>query len=130
MINLEGQDRESTAKALAYQLHERTGIVKPPDPIVGGLLADYASLTAFDLTLEHALPIFDLAIAHRPVHADRIQQRRDHLARRVADRRARDYGFDWTLVPVGLFGLSAGLGVVLILRRVRAWRRRRVGAVV
>jgi tetratricopeptide (TPR) repeat protein len=115
----EGQDLPSTRKALQYQLRERLGFVKPPDPIVGALLADLGSLVAIDTVVEHAVPIYDLALTYKPVHAAALGKRRAALAELIAKRRFRDdLRYVW-LPTAGVVALLALLVTLIILRRRR-----------
>jgi hypothetical protein len=115
----EGQDLPSTRKALQYQLRERLGFVKPPDPIVGALLADLGSLVAIDTVVEHAVPIYDLALTYKPVHAEALGKRRAALAELIEDRRFRDdLRYVW-LPTAGVVALLALLVTLIILRRRR-----------
>jgi len=112
-----GQGPDSTGEALRYQLHERMGFVKPPDPIVGALLADYADLTALESTVEDALPVYDLALEYRPARADLIQRRRAHLADMIEWRKLKAALVLWGLVAAGVVLLGAL--VALVVRRLR-----------
>jgi tetratricopeptide (TPR) repeat protein len=114
----DGQDLQSTRKALTYQLHERMGFVKPPDPIVADLLADLASLTAMEAVVEHSLPVFDLALAYKPVHAAAIQKRREALAGLI-DKRLFWGKVRFYAIYGGVVVLIALLVVVIVLRRRR-----------
>jgi tetratricopeptide (TPR) repeat protein len=115
----EGQDLQSTRKALQYQLHERLGFVKPPDPVVGSLLADLGSVVAIDTVVEHALPVYDLALAYKPVHADALRKRRAALAKLIEKRRFRDnVRYVW-LPAAGVVALVAMLVTLVVLRRRR-----------
>jgi hypothetical protein len=118
----DGQDFGSTARALEYQLRERTGFVKPPDPIVGELLAAYANLIAIEHTIESALPIYDLALQYQPAHAATIKEHRDHLAERANARERRDTAIRWAAIAAIPLVLTALVWLVV-------WRRRRQRAV-
>jgi len=113
----EPTDINDTTRALEYQLHERLGFVKPPEPIVGALLADLANLTAIDEIVEQALPIYDLALAYQPPHAAMLAKRRAHLAGLVESNRF------WNTVKglAILIGVLALCGLLVFL----VWRRRR-----
>jgi tetratricopeptide (TPR) repeat protein len=117
----EGQDLQSTRKALTYQLHERMGFVKPPDPIVADLLADLASLTAITAIVEIALPVYDVSLRYRPVHAAAVQKRREALAKLIDERLFWNKVRFWGIVA-GVVALVALLVTLVVLRR----RRRRL----
>jgi hypothetical protein len=71
-----GQSADSVRKALIYQLHERLAFVHPPDPLVGGMIADLADLKGLQETADHAVPLYDLALTYQPSHPDLIQRRK------------------------------------------------------
>jgi tetratricopeptide (TPR) repeat protein len=62
-IVVDGQSHsaEDVDKALEYQLEERMQFVKPKEPVVAGLLFDYASVEAATRTLESAEKLLDLS---------------------------------------------------------------------
>lgn len=119
----ERQTFESTYKALQYQLHERMGFVKPPDPIVGELLGEFASLVAIRETVEQALPVFRLALAYEPVHDDTIRGRRDALLDLVEERLFWNTVQLWSLI-IGIPLLIVALVVLIVWRRRKRRRRR------
>ncbi len=51
-------------RALRYQLLERTEFVDPPEPIVAGLMFDWANLEARSGTLESAEILYDVALEY------------------------------------------------------------------
>ncbi len=55
---------EEIAKAIEYQLVERTQFVKPPDEAVASLLVDYAAIDATRNSLESAKKVLQLAIQY------------------------------------------------------------------
>lgn len=71
-----GQDATSVRKALFYQLHERLAFVPPPDRLVAGMISDLADLCGLQLSADHAVALYDLALTYQPAHADLIVRRR------------------------------------------------------
>jgi tetratricopeptide (TPR) repeat protein len=118
----DGRDAEATMHALAYQLHERTGFVKPPDAVVGDLLATYADLVAIQRVIETALPLYDLALRYQPPRAAAIQQRRDGLADRASSRALRDTARVWGPIAGIAMLLTGAIGLIVRRRRRRAGR--------
>lgn len=119
-----GQSFRTTYEALRYELKERMGFVKPPDPIVAELLADFASLVAMEETIEHALPIFRLALDYQPVRADPIRRRHDALADLAETRRFRSRLVRILTLYVALPALLLGVPLLVIVGRRRRLRRR------
>lgn len=66
-------------KALEYQLGERLQFVKPPEPVVGELLLELASLTALQAHVERAMPAMKMAGEFKPVRLDLHAQRSRHF---------------------------------------------------
>jgi hypothetical protein len=54
----------SLAEALRYQMLERTEFVSTPDPIVAGLLYDWANLELAAGTMEHAAAVYEAALKY------------------------------------------------------------------
>ena len=109
----------SVRSSLEYQLHERMAFVKAPDPVVADLLVDLANLLALELTVEHAIPVYDLALTYRPARADRVEARRNHLRGRIAERKQRE---DLKLLAIIGACVLGAAGVVGIWVRFRARR--------
>ena len=57
-------DAQRTKEAIYTQMHERLQFVKPPEPIVGDILFDYANLLMRTDALENAKAIYELAIKY------------------------------------------------------------------
>jgi len=110
-----GKDLKAVRSALEYQLHERMGFVAAPDPIVGDLLADFGNVLALTMTVEHALPIYDLALTYNAPRAELNALRRAQFQQAIADRERRN-----TLKWAGGVGLA--LAVIVL---VAAWSVRR-----
>ena len=72
----EGQSAKTVRNALIYQLHERLAFVRPPDPLVAGLIADLADLEGLQETADHAAPLYDLALTYKPVNAELLLRRK------------------------------------------------------
>jgi hypothetical protein len=102
---------EAVLGALRYQLHERLAFVSPPDPIVGELIGVYADYAAVSLPVDYAIPLYDLALSFRPVHADLLDQRRRQAVSQQAwifsDLPGAEIGvFVVVVLMVVLFGLK------------------------
>jgi hypothetical protein len=69
-------------EALGYQLQERTGLVKPRDPIVANLLLDWATLNLAGGPVENAEVIYDLAVTYG-AKRDALMRNRQAYIRRV-----------------------------------------------
>jgi len=67
---------EDTAQAIFVQLHERLQFVKPPDPVVGDLLFDYANLLMLTGTMESASAVYDLAVQYGAPRSALAKQRK------------------------------------------------------
>jgi tetratricopeptide (TPR) repeat protein len=76
-------DAGETLAAIHRQLLERMQFVKPPDPIVGDLLFDYANLTMLTDTVENAAVLYELALRYQTPRAE-LAQKRLTRAREVA----------------------------------------------
>lgn len=105
-------------RALQYQLRERMGFIAAPDPVVGDLLFDLGNVLALEVSVEHALAAYDLALAYGAPKARLLKQRRAHLR---------------SLVPWKPFGSSmssplkiafVAVAGALVLLAVRRFRRR------
>lgn len=68
--------------ALSYQLHERTGFVKPRDPIVANLLHDWATLNLAGGPIENADVLYDLAVTYG-ARRDALMRNRAAYIKRV-----------------------------------------------
>jgi tetratricopeptide (TPR) repeat protein len=75
---------ESVESATRYQLHERIGLVPPPNAVVADLLADLGNLYVLNRSLERAIPIYELALEYRPTHPEIVQKRVGHFRKLVA----------------------------------------------
>jgi tetratricopeptide (TPR) repeat protein len=68
--------------ALAFQLQERTGFVKPRDPVVANLLHDWATLNLAGGPIESADVLYDLAVTYG-AKRDALMRNRQAYIRRV-----------------------------------------------
>lgn len=55
------QPADSLLKQIAYQLHERTSFIKPPDKIIGQLIFDFANVVAKEYGQQEAKIFYDYA---------------------------------------------------------------------
>jgi tetratricopeptide (TPR) repeat protein len=108
-VSIDGveRSRETVRKALRYQLMERMQFVKPPDPVVAGLLLDYAAVEAADRTLESARKLLSLSMEYGVPQA-RIQPLLDRYDRRIAARRYKEFTFK-VAAAAAVLGLIFGL---------------------
>jgi tetratricopeptide (TPR) repeat protein len=118
----EGQNLESVQTALEYQLHERLEFVKPPEPIVGELLADLGNILSLNRSLEHAIAVYDVALKFNPVHADLISKRRTFMQGLVLPDPSPDSGH--ARLKYGLIIFSVGLCVSVVVIYVLRWLQR------
>jgi len=99
-------DAEDVITALAYQLHERLAFVPPPDPLVGGMIADLADLLVLFRNVDFAIPVYQLALTYQPISASLVASRLE-MSEEV--RRTR-HPLDTRLVP-----LLGGIAVSTLL---------------
>jgi len=70
--------------ALLYQLHERTGFVKPRDPIVANLLGDMATLNLAGGPIENADVLYALAVTYGAKRDALMRSRQAYIQRVLA----------------------------------------------
>ena len=70
--------------ALSYQLHERTGFVRPRDPIVANLLLDWATLNLAGGPVENADVLYDLAVDYGAERNALMRNRQAYITRVLA----------------------------------------------
>ena len=75
---------DEVQQAISYQLQERLQFVKPPEPIVGELFLELASLVALKATVEDALSVLKNSADFSPVRVELLAQRRQHFQDLVA----------------------------------------------
>ncbi len=76
-------DAGATKTAIFNQMRERLQFVKPPEPIVGDLLFDYANLLMRTDALESADAVYELAIRYGAPRAALAKQRRAYIRSRL-----------------------------------------------
>ncbi|HEX8254889.1 MAG TPA: tetratricopeptide repeat protein [Thermoanaerobaculia bacterium] len=76
-------DAVRTAEAIQYQMKERLQFVKPPEPIVGDILFDYANLLMRTDILETADAVYKLAIEYGAPRTALAKQRREFIRKRL-----------------------------------------------
>jgi hypothetical protein len=113
---------DSLMVQLAYQLHERISFIRPPDPVVGQLVMDFADLTAIAYSRQDAAAFYNYAVDYHAPFATTVKERMSTLAVKdvevtVMGIRAKKQktGVYWWLVAVPV--LLAGTGAWFILRR-------------
>jgi tetratricopeptide (TPR) repeat protein len=72
-------DAEGTKDAIVTQMHERLQFVKPPEPIVGDILFDYANLLMRTDILESAEAVYALAVQYGGPRTALARARRAHV---------------------------------------------------
>jgi len=80
--------------ALAYQLHERTGFVKPRDPIVANLLHDWATLNLAGGPIENADVLYDLAVTYGAKRDALMRNRQGYIKRVLAQAGDAEPSYD------------------------------------
>ena len=70
--------------ALGYQLHERTGFVRPTDPIVANLLLDWATLNLAGGPIETADVLYDFAVTYGAERDALMRNRQSYIQRVLA----------------------------------------------
>ena len=68
-------DAAATKRAIAFQLRERLQFVKPPEPIVGDILFDYANLLLIEKQYASAAALYEMAIRYAAPRLDLAKQR-------------------------------------------------------
>lgn len=106
---------EGVIKALAYQLRERMAFVPAPDALVGGMIADLANLLALYRTVEHALPVYELALSYHPVGEVLLIGRKLMWEESVRGRHKSEFPKEWLLF--GFASLTLGGAFFLIWKR-------------
>jgi len=76
--------------SLNYQLHERTGFVRPPDPIVANLLLDWATLNLAGGPIENADALYDLAVEYGAPRDALMRNRQAYIRRVLAQTGEKD----------------------------------------
>jgi streptomycin 6-kinase len=74
-------DAHMTHIGILYQMRERLQFVKPPEPVVGDILFDYANLLWYT-DPDSAKSVYGLAIPYGAPRSALAKQRQAHLARR------------------------------------------------
>ncbi len=72
-------DAKQTKEAIFTQMHERLQFVRPPEPIVGDILFDYANLLMRTDALENAKAVYALAIKYGAPRAPLAKRRIAYL---------------------------------------------------
>jgi tetratricopeptide (TPR) repeat protein len=113
-------DAEGVIQALTYQLSERLAFVPPPDALVGGMIADLADLLAIYRSVDHAIPVYELALEYKPVRAELTASR---LAASMEIRRqeSREFGPGRSEFHIKVL---IGVALVAILVAVLLWIRK------
>lgn len=75
--------------SLDYQLHERIGLVKAPDPVVANLLSDWATLHLSGGSMETAKALYELAATYGAPRDALMQRRIAHIDQVVAKAEKR-----------------------------------------
>ena len=119
-ISVDGNELSSreVADAMQYQLEERMKFVKPTDPIVAGLLFDYAAIEAATRTLESARGLLNLALDYG-YPSEQIQPLLKEYDRKIAWRKTRQNGIYAFAGLVFIAGLAVlyKRGIFVISRR-------------
>lgn len=76
---------DSLKVQIAYQLHERTGYMTPPDPVVGQLVLDFADIVAKTESRREAISFYDYAAMYDPALAKTITARHEAIKAEQAE---------------------------------------------
>jgi tetratricopeptide (TPR) repeat protein len=109
-----GKDAAATLHALEYQLSERLGFVKAPDPLTGSLIADLGHLNVLTRAVGYGPPLYALAIRYQAPDADFLARRSAHVG---AIRPPVDRRLEWGAAALALSAVAAAL---VLHRRRRA----------
>ena len=113
-------EAESLIQSLTYQLSERLAFVPPPDALVGGMIADLANLLALYRSVDHAIPVYELALQYQPTQTKLIASR---LAASMEVRRQ-----ETPMVQGVGSGLLIAIACLAIVIAVLLWLRNRSAA--
>ena len=102
---------DAVIKALLYQLGERLAFVRPPDPLVGTLIADLADLLQVTRDGDFSAPVYQLALDYQPPSYELLGRRYRH----AETHRSKPFG-RYALVLLATVGVG--------LAGFMAWRRR------
>ena len=109
---------KEVSDAMEYQLEERLKFVKPPDPVVAGLIFDYASIEAATGTLESAEKLLQMAVEYG-YPSEKVQPLIKSYDKKIAWRKTKQYG-TYTLIGCVAIGVLAVLykrGIFVISSR-------------
>ncbi|WP_148041025.1 tetratricopeptide repeat protein [Montanilutibacter psychrotolerans] len=81
-------------RALSYQLSERTGFVKPRDPVVANLLHDWATLNLAGGPIESADVLYDLAVTYGAKREVLMRNRQAYIKRVLAQAGDTEVSYD------------------------------------
>jgi hypothetical protein len=95
--------------ALEYQLHERMGLVPPPDPIMADLLFDLGNLLALDNLPDQAAGVYELSLEYDPSRAEQLVRRHQYL------KELGLHQFDPEPLRAGLIAAAAAGGGLLVV---------------
>lgn len=121
--------KDNVLSALRFQLKERVGLVPPSNAVVADLLGDLANMIALNVSLEQAIPVYELAIEYDPADPTILESRLLRAQRLVAANPDSDYaspGSDVlrsiliaTVIGFVVVVSAIGLGRYLAQRRIR-----------
>jgi tetratricopeptide (TPR) repeat protein len=72
-------DADATKSSIREQMQERLQFVKPPEPIVGDILFDYANLLMRTDAIETARAVYELAVKYQAPRAPLAKRRIAHI---------------------------------------------------
>jgi tetratricopeptide (TPR) repeat protein len=114
------RDAEDVIRALTYQLGERLAFVPPPDALVGGMIADLADLLALYRSVDHAIPVYELALQYQPAHFGLVRSRLESsmkIRREEARQRQTSQEIGLLLRMAVAGAIALGLSVFVIAAR-------------
>ncbi len=114
------RDAEDVIRALTYQLGERLAFVPPPDTLVAGMITDLANMLSLYRSVDHAIPVYELALQYQPSNPGLVQSR---LASSMKIRHEEERALgtrEWTVrVEFGLIAFAVSVLAIAALRWAR-----------
>ena len=113
---------DSLMVQLAYQLHERISFIRPPDPVVGQLVLDFADLMAIARSREEAKEFYQYAVSYDQALSATAQQRMNAKPREPKEERTTakttSSGYTWLYITIGALALILLIRLVIQRKKV------------
>ncbi len=114
---------DSLKVQIAYQLHERTGYMSPPDQVVGQLALDFADIVAKTDSRGEAIPFYDYAALYEPSLKKTVDARHEAIK---AEQQEVQGTFRWASV-VWAIPLLAFFAILFSWLRVMRKQKKEAG---